>query len=216
MKIRLQRDGTVHRSGTVSSATLSIPLFPLKTVLFPSVKLELKIFEPRYSDMIANCMRNNSPFGVIHIYKGEETDSESEVFAIGTLANISSWQDRTDGLLGITAEGYQRFEIVTTDSQDDGLITAEVTYYDEDKLLATPEQYNYMPELLQHITAQEGKTIDDNPAFYLVLYQLIHFLPLDNTLKQHLLEVPKCIDRAVILHAELIRLGVIQYADKNK
>jgi len=200
----------------MSSATLSVPLFPLKTVLFPSVKLELKIFEPRYTDMIAKCMRQNSPFGVIHIYKGEETDIQSEVFSIGTLAKISSWQDRDDGLLGITVEGFQRFEMITSDAQKDGLITAEVVYYEEDELHETPEQYNYMPELLQHITAQEGKTMEANSAFYLVLYQLIHFLPLDNTLKQHLLEVPKCIDRAVILHAELIRLGVIQYADKNK
>ena len=149
----------------MSSATLSIPLFPLKTVLFPSVNLELKIFEPRYSDMIAQCMRHNSPFGVIHIYKGEETDVQSEVFAIGTLANISSWQDRSDGLLGITAEGFQRFEIVTTDAQGDGLITAEVTYYEEDELIETPEQYNYMPELLQHITAQEGKKIEAVTSF---------------------------------------------------
>lgn len=199
----------------MGSATLNIALFPLKTVLFPSVNLELKIFEPRYSDMIAQCMRHNSPFGVIHIYKGEETDIQSEVFAIGTLANISSWQDRSDGLLGITAKGFQRFEIVSTHAQDDGLITAEVTYYEEDELTQTPEQYHYMPELLQHITAQEGKRMDDDVSFYLVLYQLIHFLPLHNALKQHLLEVPKCIDRAVILHAELIRLGVIQYADKN-
>ncbi len=200
----------------MSSATLSVPLFPLKTVLFPSVKLELKIFEPRYTDMIAQCMRNNSPFGIIHIYKGEETDLQSEVFAIGTLANISSWQDRKDGLLGITAEGFQRFEIVTTDSQANGLITAEITHYDEDELNETPQQYHYMPELLQHITAQEGKTANKDLPFYLILYQLIHFLPLDNTLKQHLLEVPKCIDRASILHAELIRIGVIQYAEKNK
>ncbi len=200
----------------MSSATQYIPLFPLKTVLFPSVQLDLKIFEPRYTDMVAQCMRNNTPFGIIHIYKGEETDFQSEVFAIGTLANISSWQDRSDGLLGITAEGFQRFEIVTTDAQDNGLITAEITHYPEDELNETPQQYHYMPELLQHITAQEGKTTKKNLAFYQVLYQLIHFLPLDNTLKQHLLEIPKCIDRAVILHAELIRIGVIQYVEENK
>lgn len=199
----------------MSSATISIPLFPLKTVLFPSVELELKIFEPRYTDMVAQCMRNDSPFGVIHIFKGEETDAQSEVFAIGTLAKISSWQDRSDGLLGITAEGFQRFEIVSTDAQADGLIIAEVSYYDEDEMSDTPEQYNYMPELLQHITAQQGKKISVETSFHLVLYQLIHFLPIDNTLKQRLLEVPDCIDRAVILHAELIRIGIIQYADKN-
>lgn len=199
----------------MSSDTRNIPLFPLKTVLYPSVKLELKIFEPRYTDMIAHCMRNDSPFGVIHIYKGEETDTQSEVFAIGTLANISSWNDRSDSLLGITAEGFQRFEIVSTDAQADGLITAKITYYDEDELMQAPEQYNYIPELLQHITAQQGKPIENDLPFYLTLYQLIHFLPLDNTIKQRLLEVPKCLDRAVILHAELIRIGVIQYADRK-
>lgn len=201
--------------GMMNKKTLNVPLFPLKTVLYPSVTVDLKIFEPRYTDMIVQCMKHNSPFGIIHIFKGEETDTESEVYAIGTLANISSWQDRSDGLLGITAEGFQRFEIITTDAQHDGLIVAEIEYCDEDELLLTPEQYSYMPELLQHITVQQGKTADTDTPFYIALYQLIHFLPVDNTLKQRLLEVPNCLDRAVILHAELIRIGIIQYADKK-
>ena len=50
-----------------------IPLFPLKTVLLPANTLALKVFEPRYLDMVANCMRENSLFGVVLIHKGEET-----------------------------------------------------------------------------------------------------------------------------------------------
>ena len=51
----------------------------------------------------------------------------------------------------------------------------------------------------------------DNQSFCQILYQLIYLLPIDATLKQRLLEIPEGADRAVILHAELIRLGVIQY-----
>ena len=56
-----------------------IPLFPLKTVLLPGNTLGLKIFEPRYVDMIANCMRENSLFGVVLIHKGEETLVEADI-----------------------------------------------------------------------------------------------------------------------------------------
>ncbi|MCH8177573.1 MAG: LON peptidase substrate-binding domain-containing protein, partial [Proteobacteria bacterium] len=52
-----------------------LPLFPLKTVLLPSNKLRLKIFEPRYLHMIARCMREESKFGIVLIYQGEETIS---------------------------------------------------------------------------------------------------------------------------------------------
>ncbi|MBL7005374.1 MAG: LON peptidase substrate-binding domain-containing protein [Gammaproteobacteria bacterium] len=198
-------------------AELEIPIFPLKTVLFPSVQLQLKIFEPRYSDMIAKCMREDSPFGVVHIFSGEETDAESEIFTVGVSAKVGAWHERNDGLLGITAEGYKRFEILSTRTQDNGLVIASIIFELEDELVETPDQYHYMPELLHHITTQQGEKADKKKTpFYLMLYQLIHILPLENTLKQRLLEVPKCIDRAVILHAELIRIGVIQYVDPAK
>jgi len=74
-----------------------IPLFPLKTVLLPANTLGLKIFETRYLDMIANCMRENSPFGVVLIHKGEETGTNTDVYSIGTTATISDWEHRADG-----------------------------------------------------------------------------------------------------------------------
>ncbi|GBF29413.1 hypothetical protein MnTg03_00985 [bacterium MnTg03] len=70
-----------------------------------------------------------------------------------------------------------------------------------------------MLELLNHISAQEGKIPDNNQSFSTMMYRLIYQLPLDTNLKQRLLEIPNCGDRAVILHAELIRLGVIQYVN---
>ena len=190
---------------------IELPLFPLKTVLLPGNTLSLKIFEPRYTDMIANCMREETNFGVILIYKGEETQSNSEIHSVGTIARIYDWQDRNDGLLGITALGLHRFEIDNTHTQADGLTIATVDLLDEDSNKEMPRQYHYMQELLEHISAQEARVSNPDADFAEILYQLIYQLPLGTNLKQRLLEVPKCLDRAVILHAELIRLGIIQY-----
>ncbi len=188
-----------------------IPLFALKTVLLPGNTLGLKIFEPRYVDMIANCMRDSSLFGVVLIHKGEETLVEADIHSVGTTATIQDWEHRPDGLLGITALGIQRFEILTTHTQSDGLTLADIKILDDAATLEIPEQFGYMLELLEHISAQEGRIRGDNQGFCEILYQLIYLLPLETTLKQRLLEIPDCNDRALILHAELIRLGVIQY-----
>jgi Lon protease-like protein len=188
-----------------------IPLFALKTVLLPGNTLGLKIFEPRYVDMIANCMRDSSLFGVVLIHKGEETLVEADIHSVGTTATIQDWERRPDGLLGITALGVQRFEILTTQTQSDGLTLADIKILDDAPTLEIPEQFHYMLELLEHISAQEGRIRGDNQGFCEILYQLIYLLPLETTLKQRLLEISECNDRAVILHAELIRLGVIQY-----
>ncbi|MEM7562471.1 MAG: LON peptidase substrate-binding domain-containing protein, partial [Pseudomonadota bacterium] len=69
-----------------------IPLFPLKTVLLPGNTLPLKIFESRYVDMIANCMRESSMFGVVLIHKGEETAVDADIYSVGTTASIYDWE----------------------------------------------------------------------------------------------------------------------------
>ncbi|MDC1286501.1 LON peptidase substrate-binding domain-containing protein [Gammaproteobacteria bacterium] len=188
-----------------------IPLFPLKTVLLPANTLGLKIFEPRYLDMIANSMRENSLFGVVLIHKGEETGVDTDVYSIGTTATISDWEHRADGLLGVTVLGGERFEILSTHTQADALTLAKIKILEDIDNPDIPEQYHYMLELLDHISAQAGRIRGDDQGFCEILYQLIYLLPLEVTLKQRLLEIPECADRAAILHAELIRLGVIQY-----
>jgi len=187
-----------------------LALFPLKTVLLPGNKLSLKIFETRYTDMIASCMREEKPFGIVLIYQGEETDKDMEIFSIGTSAIITDWQNRDDGLLGITATGQKRFQVNSTNSESNGLLIADIEYIDDDVEHETPDQFHYMCELLRHISSHKDNDFD-NMDFTKVVYQLIYLLPLENSLKQQLLEVPSCLDRAVVLHAELIRLGVIQY-----
>ena len=190
---------------------IELPLFPLKTVLLPGNNLSLKIFEPRYLDMIARCMREDSGFGVVSIYRGDETLSDTDIHSIGTTAKIKDWQTRADGLLGVTALGLERFEIISTYTQNDGLTIGKVTILSETETADIPEQFLYMQDLLNHISAQNGKLPGDSQSFSEVMYQLIYLLPLDANLKQRLLEIPLNRDRAIIMHAELIRIGVIQY-----
>ncbi len=190
---------------------LEIPLFPLKTVLLPGNPLTLKIFEPRYLDMVATCLREESVFGVVLIRHGEETSVDSEICSIGTTARISDWEHRADGLLGITATGESRFSIDEQQRQHDGLVLARVTLLEDIPAHEVPDQFHYMRELLDHIGAQHNQQSADTLTFSEILYRLIYLLPLDADLKQRLLEIADCSDRATILHAELIRLGVIQY-----
>ncbi len=194
---------------------MQLPLFPLKTVLLPGNSLPLKIFEARYSDMIAECMREAKPFGIVLIYQGEETDSEVEIFTTGTSAAVTDWQNRADGLLGITVQGQKRFRVLSTKTQQSGLLIADVEFIEEEPEQDIPDQFYYMSELLNHVSNQKGE-VEPVKNFCDIVYQLIYLLPLDSTLKQQLLEVPQCLDRAVVLHAELIRLGVIQYVRPNK
>jgi len=195
---------------------IEIPLFPLKIVLLPGNTLAIKVFETRYLDMIAQCMREDSTFGIVLIYKGEETGSDTDIHSIGTTAKITDWQTRADGLLGVTILGQERFEITSTHTQDDGLTMGKVNILSESKAVDIPEQFFYMQQLLDHISAQEGKVHSENQGFSEMMYQLIYLLPLDTNLKQRLLEIPLSGDRAVILHAELIRLGVIQYVKPDE
>ena len=90
----------------MSVDTFNIPLFPLGTVLFPGGPLPLRIFEPRYLDMVSDRMKQQSPFGVCLIRSGSEGGAPAELYRIGTLATIVDWNQLPDGL-PVAEEGWQ-------------------------------------------------------------------------------------------------------------
>src|SRR5688500_14710511 len=103
-----------------------LPLFPLNTVLFPGGPLRLRIFEPRYLDMISHCMRESSSFGVALITEGREAGGSARTTHVGTTARIVDFERLEDGLLGITARGESKFSITDVKTQHDGLNIADV------------------------------------------------------------------------------------------
>jgi Lon protease-like protein len=88
-----------------------LPLFPLNVVLFPGMPLPLHIFEERYKEMIADCIRENRPFGVVLVEEGEPGDKARPV-AVGCTAEIAQVQPLDQGRMFIMTVGRERFRIV--------------------------------------------------------------------------------------------------------
>ena len=89
----------------MSSNLHELPLFPLNSVIFPGGALPLRLFEPRYLDMVKDCMRNEHGFGIALIKNGQESGQAADVYKTGTECRIGDWETLPDGLLGITAYG---------------------------------------------------------------------------------------------------------------
>ena len=111
---------------------MRLPLFPLSTVLFPGCVLDLQIFEARYLDMIARCMKQGTGFGVVCILDGREVgNAPQDIAGIGCEALIRDFQRQDNGLLGIRVEGGRRFEVLSTELQRDQLLVAQVEWLSE-------------------------------------------------------------------------------------
>jgi uncharacterized protein len=111
---------------------MTLPLFPLNTVLFPGCLLDLQIFEARYLDMIGRCMKQGTGFGVVCIVEGEQVGKAPPVVAsIGCEAMIRDFVQQDNGLLGIRVEGVRRFELSQTEVQKDQLLVGEVNWLAE-------------------------------------------------------------------------------------
>jgi hypothetical protein len=95
-----------------------LPLFPLRTVLFPHAVLPLHVFEERYKLMIRRCLAEGRPFGVALIRSGEEVGGPAEPHDVGTVARIAQMQRLPDGRLSLVALGVRRFRILALDTTE--------------------------------------------------------------------------------------------------
>lgn len=109
-----------------------IPLFPLKTVLFPGGVLPLRVFETRYVDMVRACMKNHAPFGVVAIRAGNEVGNAAQPYEVGTLAHITEWDMPEFGVLLLSTKGGERFRIIETRTLPNQLIEARVAFLNAD------------------------------------------------------------------------------------
>jgi uncharacterized protein len=88
-----------------------LPLFPLHTVLFPGMTLPLRIFEPRYVQMLSDCLEGNPVFGVVLIKEGKEVGSPAVPYPVGTTARIICVERKSQGNLHVTTVGERRFRL---------------------------------------------------------------------------------------------------------
>ena len=181
---------------------ISIALFPLNMVLFPDGALPLRIFEPRYVDMVGRCMRGTQEFGVALIREGAEV-GPAETFEVGTLAKIMDFHQLADGFLGLSCVGGQRFRIVSRSCQDDGLNLAEAELLAVPPWAAVPARHARLAELLKRVLPQLGEVYTgmdmhlDDAAW--VGHRLAEILPIPLADKQRCLELDDALQRLDVL-----------------
>lgn len=189
-----------------------VPLFPLNTVMFPGGVLPLRIFEPRYLDMVSDCLRNDTPIGVVLIRDGQEVGKAAATYNMGTLSDISYWNRRNDGLLGITLRGTQRFRLLSHEVMPNQLVMAEVEALPAPQPIQVHSKYQTMANLLRKIIAQLDPPYSTMPAQYdnleWVSARLCEFLPMPLEYKQQLLEYDDIIARIEQLYAMMQRSEV--------
>lgn len=106
----------------------SLPLFPLQAVLFPGGLLSLKVFEARYLDLVAQCLREQRPFGVVALRRGSELRDKRvrvEFESTGVLAELLDVDSAQPGILHVRCRGASRFALASTRQREDGLWLAE-------------------------------------------------------------------------------------------
>ena len=174
-----------------------IALFPLSSVLLPSGRFPMQIFEQRYVDLVARCMRENEGFGVAWLRQGSEISGGSldtpNVGDYGTYAQIVDWDQLANGLLGITIEGQHRFDIESTWREPDGLIKAKVVFHDAPVVAPLPEDQIGLAEvltgLLRHPQIKRLSLQTDVSDAGRVCLQLAQLLPLEEVIKYELLGI---------------------------
>jgi uncharacterized protein len=181
-----------------------LPLFPLSTVLFPGGRLDLRVFERRYLDMVRDCARTGTGFGVCVIVRGREAGEPAIPAAFGTLARITDFSMLPDGLLGITARGSQTFHVERTRVRDSGLVIGEISLRDEEAPIPVPPEYGVLVTILERLAEQFGgelaaaeRACFDDASW--VGYRLAEVLPLTLDERQSLLQATDPVARLQLI-----------------
>ena len=189
----------------------TLPLFPLGTVLFPGGPLALRIFEPRYVDMVSRCMRESRAFAVVLLVEGQEAGGAAlTTAATATEAEIVDFNRLDDGLLGLTCIGRERLRIVRAWREDDGLNVGEVEDVVADLATEVPSDCAHLPEALRQLYQQLDPIYSwVKPRWEDAVWignRLAELAPLEGAVKQTLLELGDPLERLRFL-APLIRIG---------
>ena len=192
-----------------------IPLFPLNVVLFPEGLLPLRIFEPRYMDMVSECLRTDSGFGVCLIRQGSEAGAPADCHETGTYARIIDWDRGTDGLLHITVKGERRIRIGDIRIRPNGLMEGNIAWMDEAE---TDLSKTYQPfsDLLYEIAKKHDLALaDDTDKFEdacWVSQRLAELLPFDLSIKQSLLEMDNALRRFDLMRMLLEKTSLDEFS----
>jgi Lon protease-like protein len=169
------------RSPTGDDLDALLPLFPLDVVLFPGIPLPLHIFEPRYKEMIGECLAERRTFGVVRAIEQGLAD-------VGCTAEIITVvKEYPDGRLDLVSEGRKRFELLRV-NEERSFLQAEVLMINDEPGDPPPEDTSRAVQLHSELLGIAGATQDLSAADPSALsFYLAGSLPLDLDFKQKLL-----------------------------
>ena len=184
--------------------TENFPLFPLNTVLFPGGLLPLRVFEARYMDMARQCLREKSMFGVCLIREGSEVGQPAVPEPLGCQARIVECDMQQMGVLQLLTQGVERFRVLATTTNSQGLLLATVEPMPAEAPAAIPPQYAACAKLLGRVITEHGAAIFAAPhrlddATW-VGYRLAEIMPFAPAERHKLLAMEDSLARLSILN----------------
>jgi hypothetical protein len=193
-----------------SDRTLTLPIFPLNTVLFPGGTLPLRIFEQRYLDMTKACVRDDSPFGVCLLSEGSEVGQPATPADTGCIARIAHWDMPQMGIFHLITRGETRFRLLDTRQTTDGLLIGEVVPLEPEPSIRPDIRHAACVEVLESIVEKFGTEHFPPPHRFedatWVGYRLAEILPVSLIERQRMMVSNDAIARLDrILH--LIKRG---------
>jgi Lon protease-like protein len=184
---------------SVPESLAHVPLFPLSATVLPGGRIPLQLFEPRYLDMLAGCMREQRGFVVVLLREGDEVGSQAVFYDIGTYVRIVDFQQLDNGLLGITAEGLWKVAVNRSWRAPDGLNLGDAERLPEEPEDALPQGHSELAAVLRALLRHPViNTLDlsvDFSSAREVGWRLTELLPLDSQEKQRLLEMQDPLER---------------------
>jgi Lon protease-like protein len=195
------------------SDRVRLPIFPLKTVLFPGGLLPIRVFEQRYMEMVKDCLKDDHAFGICSITSGEEVGAPAAYAPVGTIAKITKWDMPQLGILTLVTEGGSRFNVLEREITAAGLSLADVALLQEEDIERAIEPPPLLVELLEKLIERVGEEHFpatrhfDDPNW--VSYRLAEILPIKLTVKQKLLEVNDSEVRLRVILEYLRQQGVL-------
>jgi uncharacterized protein len=186
-------------------------IFPLGTVLFPGGVLPLRIFEARYLDMVRQCMHKDEPFGVCRITEGNEVGKPADHEDIGCAARIVNFDKETSGILNLRTIGEKRFNIISKQVNQQGLIIADIEWLATEDDVSVPTDMGRCTSVVEQVIAELVDTEVDpmkwvlEPPYLLqsaswVSHRLCEILPFGPSSKQLMLELNDPLERLSIVN----------------
>jgi Lon protease-like protein len=158
-----------------------VPIFPLDIVLFPGVLLPLHVFEPRYKEMITECLDEKKPFGIVRA----SSDGMAEVGCTAEILEVTKKYD--DGRMDIVTRGVKRFEVLQV-NQERAFLQAEIEIVNDEPGRPSSDTVEQAVQLRSEIVKLAGTNAEQNDESDANLsFTLAGSLPLDLDFKQKLL-----------------------------